>query len=305
MMKHILLALMLLMPAFAMAQSNLTPEQQLEKAKQEAEQARQQLEAAKKAAKAAKQKAKEDAKLKAAQNAEIQKQIEQAKAEAERYKAETEKVKAEAAQEAGTLTTQNGDWTVPQVPDPKEAQAEAAAKKQEESKDDKNAPRYLKGAVPQDAEGDVVFTLDLNVPGKAAQDIYQTTLKWMTRLVQGEEQINSRVALVNPKEHVIATTVKEWLTFRRNFISTDRTQFNYTLIANCMDNHLKLQMTRISYLYEQGRPSELRVSAEDWISDKKAINKKGTKLLNGSGKFRRFTIDRKDELFNQISALLK
>ena len=35
-----------------------------------------------------------------------------------------------------------------------------------------------------------------------------------------------------------------------------------------------------------------------WITDKEALNKAQTKLLKIPGKFRRFTIDRKDEIFN-------
>ena len=37
--------------------------------------------------------------------------------------------------------------------------------------------------------------------------------------------------------------------------------------------------------------------AEEWITDKEAVNKKGTKLYPRSGKFRRLTIDRVEEIF--------
>jgi len=315
-MRNILIALRLLLaPACAQAQSNLTAEQQLEQARQEAEQAKQALQEAKKAAKLARQKAKEEARQKAEEeakkaqaeqqrNAEIQKEIEKAKAEAQQYKEEAAKLKKEAEQAGNEQMTTTQGWT---LPDQNTAKPVAPAKKDSKKDDDdeKNNPRYLAGAVPQDAQGDVVFTLDLDVPGKTAADIYQTTLSWMGQLVQGEDEINSRVALVDPKDHKIAATMKEWLTFRRNFISTDRTQFYYTLVAECTDGHLNLQMIRLSYLYEEGRPTELKISAEDWITDKKAINKKGTKLLNGSGKFRRLTIDRKDEIFASITNALK
>ena len=38
--------------------------------------------------------------------------------------------------------------------------------------------------------------------------------------------------------------------------------------------------------------------AEEWITDKVAVNKKGTKLYPRSGKFRRMTVDRVEEIFN-------
>ena len=63
-------------------------------------------------------------------------------------------------------------------------------------------------------------------------------------------------------------------------------------------------MLHIRYLYEEERAPQ-RLSAEEWITDKEAVNKKNTKLLPLSGKFRRKTIDRKDYLFNKFESLLK
>ena len=37
--------------------------------------------------------------------------------------------------------------------------------------------------------------------------------------------------------------------------------------------------------------------AEEWITDKEAVNKKGTKLYPKSGKFRRLTVDRVEAIF--------
>ena len=48
----------------------------------------------------------------------------------------------------------------------------------------------------------------------------------------------------------------------------------------------------------------MQVKAEEWITDKYALNKKGTKLSRISGKFRRKTIDRKDNIFQRIEAAL-
>ena len=120
-----------------------------------------------------------------------------------------------------------------------------------------------------------------------------------------DERSKSGVVLVNKKEHSIVAQYHEWMTFKKNFVVLDRTRFNYTVIAKCTDGHLHLTLERMTFLYEQGRPTEMRTSAEEWISDKEAINKKGTKLLPGSAKFRRSTIDRKDELFELITKMVK
>lgn len=63
-------------------------------------------------------------------------------------------------------------------------------------------------------------------------------------------------------------------------------------------------MSHIRYYYEEKRNPQ-RMKAEEWITDKEAVNKKNTKLLPITGKFRRKTIDRKDYLFNKIEELLK
>ena len=78
---------------------------------------------------------------------------------------------------------------------------------------------------------------------------------------------------------------------------------NFHLLVSCSDGKAIVRMTRISYDYETTRKPEHYV-AEEWISDKYAVNKKRTKLYPISGKFRRKTIDRKDYIFNKFNTLL-
>ena len=49
----------------------------------------------------------------------------------------------------------------------------------------------------------------------------------------------------------------------------------------------------------------MKAPAEDVITDKISLNKKKTRLANYYGKFRKKTIDRKDNLFQQIVSALK
>ena len=170
--------------------------------------------------------------------------------------------------------------------------------------------KYLKpGAMPEQ-DGNVVFTLDLDVPALSAQQVYDRMYVALDTIANQEchiqdERSKSGVVMVNKKEHSIVAQYHESMTFKKNFVVLDRTRFNYTVIAKCTDGHLHLTLERMTFLYEQGRPTEMRTSAEEWISDKEAINKKGTKLLPGSAKFRRSTIDRKDELFELITKMVK
>ena len=91
---------------------------------------------------------------------------------------------------------------------------------------------------------------------------------------------------------------------KSNFLSLDRAHFYYTLQAVCQNGKVTVEMTHIRYLYDEYRKPQ-RLKAEEWITDKEALNKKKTKLLPISGKFRRKTVDRKDVLFNNLEALLK
>lgn len=85
----------------------------------------------------------------------------------------------------------------------------------------------------------------------------------------------------------------------------DRTEFKYQLIARISDNHLNLSLCRIIYNYEEGRSTGFKEPAEEVISDKIALNKKQNDLAKIFGKFRRCTIDRKDQIFAELAALVK
>lgn len=167
--------------------------------------------------------------------------------------------------------------------------------------------KYLVGAVPEE-DGRVQWALDVDIPGKSAEQIYDIVYKWLNGLTKEENQLEgSCIALVNKKDHIIVATIKEWLVFRDSFLSLDRSKFFYTLVAECKDNHLTLKMNRLFYRYEEERRGQggIAYKAEEWISDSKALNKKKTKLLPGSAKFRRKTIDRKDYLFENIEKTVK
>lgn len=166
--------------------------------------------------------------------------------------------------------------------------------------------KYLKGGAPL-VDGKVQWTLELDVPGKSAQQIYDDLYQYLEDLTHQENQLKgSQIALVNPKEHSIATNVREWIVFKKNAISLDRAATSYKLFANCADNHLQLILTRIVFDYSENMPGKNGIfSAEEWISDEEALNKNGTKIYPGSSRFRRKMIDRKDEIFNQVSNLWK
>lgn len=165
-------------------------------------------------------------------------------------------------------------------------------------------PKYLAGAVPV-VDGHVVFTLDKDVPGMSADEIYSKVYGVFQEIAEegksADLQPSSRISAVNKTEHTIAARINEWLVFSNSFLSLDRTIMNYNLIAQATDGHIKVTMERINYAYETSRDNGgMKISADEWITDKEAINKKGDKLYKGNGKFRRKTIDRKDNIFSRV-----
>lgn len=167
-------------------------------------------------------------------------------------------------------------------------------------------PKYLVGAVPME-NGKVVFTLDYDIEGMSAEHIYNNMYRALQAMTQEENQFkSSKIALVNKEEHIIAARFKEWLVFQNTLLSLDRTVFNYTIIATCTDGHVNVSLCRISYEYEKEREGTegLETTAEEWITDEYALTKKKNRLAKYTGKFRRKTIDRKDEIFSTIIAAL-
>lgn len=201
-------------------------------------------------------------------------------------------------------TPQNNQEKTVKKEKPKRTSLFGSSTKEKKAED----PKYLAGAVPVQ-DGKVVFTLDRDVKGKTASQIYDIVYSVLDSMAHTSNQIpeKSGITTFNKTEHQIIAHYKEWLVFRKSPLNLDQTQFDYTLVVQCTDNHLHVDMVRLSYNYEEGREGGgMKFSAEEWITDKDAINKKGDGLVKRSGiaKFRRKTIDRKDNIFETINKAL-
>lgn len=170
-------------------------------------------------------------------------------------------------------------------------------------KENPDAKYLVKGVVPE-VNGKVCFETNIKAPGKSAEEIYRILLQQMEKMVKEPNQIaNSIVAVKDSVNHELGAVFHEWLVFKSVALSLDRTQMNFQLLVSCKDGEANVRMTRITYDYDTARKPQ-HYSAEEWITDKYAVNKKGTKLYPISGKFRRKTIDRKDFIFNKFESLL-
>ena len=172
-------------------------------------------------------------------------------------------------------------------------------------KEDKNAPKYLKGAVPVE-NGIVTFKKTFRVPGQTDAQLYENMLFYVkdNLVVKGIEDAWTRMLSDGEKDGVIAARVEEWMVFSKKFLSLDQARFRYQINVTTGQGAVNITLTQVSYLYgeewHENKPSGTGgeiYRAEKWITDEHALNKKGTKVLSGSGKFRRRTIDRVNEIF--------
>lgn len=193
-----------------------------------------------------------------------------------------------------SLWAQDNTWELPEE-----------EQQQEEVKDTKPKvdAKYLRGAVPI-VDGKVVFTTSIKAPGKSASQIYTIVKDYLTKMTREKNQINSMLVKDDSINWEVGGRFEEWLIFKKNAIVLDQTRFIYVLDVRCQDGVAQVELSHIRYLYEENRDPQ-RLTAEEWITDDEAVNKKNTRLYPRTGKFRRKTIDRKDFLFNKLETLLK
>ena len=279
--------------------------------------AKQKAEMAKKAAEEAAKKA-EEARIAALKAEEAARAAEEAakaemKAKAENEKKETSKAAKDEEKATKIIKTEaKADKTKRMDEKPDASSNKWETKKNEralmsstkESATPNPDTKYLEGAVPE-VNGHVEWNLSIDVPGRSAEWIYNKLGQLFTDMTHGEGQMEqSRVALADEVKHILGVRFQEWLVFRSSTLSLDRTEFNYTVIAECKDGHADVKLGRISYVYEENRGGGQNYKAEEWIIDKYGLNKSKTKLAKLSGKFRRKTIDRKDYIFKEIKNTL-
>ncbi len=165
--------------------------------------------------------------------------------------------------------------------------------------------KYLKGAVPE-VDGIITFSRSFDVTGKTQAEVYASLQNVVKTLVaNGRQDLRTRV--VSDENNMIVARVEEIMTFKKKFLNWDHTYFRYLITAQAVSaTKAEVVIKNISYHYgfdQEGNGGE-EYKAEEWISDKEAINKAGTKLYPRSGKFRRKTVDRVDDIFGEFAKAL-
>lgn len=174
----------------------------------------------------------------------------------------------------------------------------AYAQENKENKENKDS-KYLKGAIPE-VNGKVIFSKEYSIPGMSQDEIFDRLLQWMeTRLKKNEN--NSRILYSNKEKGQIVGTGDEWIVFSSTALSLDRTRILYQLTAICHPEKCDFSIEKIRFIYQEG---EEKYTAEEWITDKYALNKSQTKLIRGLAKWRRKTVDFAENYFQEVADAL-
>ena len=169
------------------------------------------------------------------------------------------------------------------------------------AKEKKDDSKYLKGAVPE-VNGMVTFSKSFSVPGKTEAELRDVMNDFVNKLVENSIPAPGNYARMMEEEgsNDITARVCEWLVFTKKVFNLDRARFRYQIKVSVTGQRITMTVDHISYYYNEDMETNNGeiFKAEEWISDKEALNKKQTKLYPISGKFRRKTVDRMEELFD-------
>jgi flavin reductase (DIM6/NTAB) family NADH-FMN oxidoreductase RutF len=162
--------------------------------------------------------------------------------------------------------------------------------------------KYLAGAVPE-VDGKVVFAETFNLPGLQQAELYRRALDWAKANYKNDNK--NMLAYTNDEKFVISCKGNEALVFHDKALSLDKADMSYQLNIYCENALCRAELKSISYKYP-GSTTDKEYDiyrAENWITDKEAVNK--NKLYRANGKFRIKTIDLVNDIYNSLAYALR
>lgn len=159
-------------------------------------------------------------------------------------------------------------------------------------------PQYQTGTVPV-VNGKVTFEERITADGLTAQEIEEKIGNWIKRRFV-EPTVISAKRYESEQPGTIILKGEEYIVFRNTFLVLNRARIYYYLTITAEEGNCTFNMSRITYWYDdEDEKGGIHMKAENWITDDMAFNKKG-KLKKFEGKFRRKTIDLKNQLVEEI-----
>ncbi|GAB6011867.1 DUF4468 domain-containing protein [Viscerimonas tarda] len=162
---------------------------------------------------------------------------------------------------------------------------------------------YLKGAV-HEVDGRVAFskTITTNKP-VSAKRLFGIMEKWAKENYTGQDNTRrNKVALSDSVTNDIVCLGDKLLIFKRTFAVIDETNMLYQLFFKVADNKCDVTVKNITYKIFGSKNNEY-VPAEEMITDKYALNKKGDGFTRNA-KYRVHTIDSINSIFTSVDVYL-
>ncbi len=161
---------------------------------------------------------------------------------------------------------------------------------------------YATGAVPV-INGKVTFEKSIAANGLTAKEVEERVNKWIA-----ERYVKPTVISVkrfeSEKPGTIIIKGEEYITFKSTIFVLSRARMYYFLTLTPADGCCNFNLSRITYWYDdEDEDGGIRMIAEEWITDDNAFNKNG-KMKKFEGKFRRKTIDLKEQLIEELTKAL-
>lgn len=164
--------------------------------------------------------------------------------------------------------------------------------------------KYLAGAVPE-VDGKILFSSTITVNKPITDDrLFELMDKWVSNEYSVQDGSRQRILLSNKEDKSIAAQGDMTLVFKRSALSLDQSNMLYQLILQINGGKCEAVVRSIKYEYNDAGKKISTFPAEEMITDKYALNKKGDKLNNYYNKFRIYTVDSINALFNKIDVYL-
>ena len=161
---------------------------------------------------------------------------------------------------------------------------------------------YEAGKVPV-INGKVTFETSIPAKGLTAKEVEERVNGWIAKRYVKPTVISvKRFDSEKPGTTIIKG--EEYIVFKNTFFVLSRARMYYFLTLTAEDSSCNFHLSRITYWYDdEDEKGGIKMIAEDWITDDNAFDKKG-KMKKFEGKFRRKTIDLKEQLINELTQAL-
>ena len=176
------------------------------------------------------------------------------------------------------------------------------------SKEMLSDPQYTAPNTVPEENGKIVFKTSITAAGKSKEDIYAKVAQWASLRYEANSTRGvytdldfyknleySKVKEIDKQGGKIQCQGAEELIFSLKPLAKNFTQAFYLLDLTVNEGSVDFNLHNLAFNVDKGEGEFERVTAEEWISDKECLNKKG-ELRRIPGKFRIKTIELVKEL---------